>query len=282
MANLDKVLGILHRLAGRPWQPLKEDKPSGSHSREALLAQPAAARSGAPPATRQVRIMVRLPGEAAHDTARIGSLVASGMDIARINCARDDAAAWSAMAGSVRQVARNAGRNVRVRMDLGGPKLRAGEFDGGVRVPKIKPERDELGRVTAPGRPTQYPSCIAGPISDDASQHRLSFGVSEEWLSQIRASDRITLKNARSARRLFTVASCSESGAVLETRQTVYLVESSRLSMKRDVARARESASSDFPLPTCQLQLHRGNRVRLVTAGPGRAEVPPIPAAARN
>jgi len=74
--------------------------------------------------------------------------------IARINRAHDGAAAWSAMAGSVRQAARSAGRVVRVLMDMGGPKLRTGEIDGGTRVLKIKPARDELGRVTAPGRLT--------------------------------------------------------------------------------------------------------------------------------
>jgi hypothetical protein len=81
---------------------------------------------------------------------------------------------------------------------------------------------------------------------------------------------------------LFTVAACSEGGAVLETRQTVYLVESSRLSLERDGGEAREAAPSDFPVPTCQLQLHRGDRVHWVAAGPGRAAVPPVPAAARN
>jgi len=154
MANLDKVLGILHRLAGRPWVPHQEDEPTGFHSGEALLARHAEALFGAPPAARRFRIMVTLLIQAAHDTALIETLIAAGMDIARINRAHDGAAAWSAMAGSVRQAARSAGRVVRVLMDMGGPKLRTGEIDGGTRVLKIKPARDELGRVTAPGRLT--------------------------------------------------------------------------------------------------------------------------------
>ncbi len=274
MANLDKVLGILHRLAGRDWAPHQEDEPSGIHSGEKLLARHAEALFGAPPAARRVRIMVTLPSEAAHDKALVEALVASGMDIARINCAHDDAAAWSAMAGSVRQAARSAGRAVRVLMDLGGPKLRTGEFEGGVCVLKIKPERDELGRVTAPGRLTLRPAGGAGPVAGAAGQAGPSLRVSAGWLSHLRSGDRVALRDARAARRSFLVISCDENGAMLETRQTVYLVESSRLSLERDGGMSHESALSGFALRPGQLQLHRGDRVQVVAAGLGRAARP--------
>jgi hypothetical protein len=29
LANVDKVLGILHRIAGRPWKPLSREEPAG-------------------------------------------------------------------------------------------------------------------------------------------------------------------------------------------------------------------------------------------------------------
>ena len=42
--------------------------------------------------------MVTLPSAAATDPVLIPSLLRSGMDVARINCAHDDAEAWIAMA----------------------------------------------------------------------------------------------------------------------------------------------------------------------------------------
>ena len=105
LANVDKVLGILHRLAGRTWTPLQQDEPSGFQSGGVRLAKHAEALFGAPPAKRDVRIMVTLPSEAAHDEAIIGNLIAAGMDIARINCAHDGATEWVAMAARVMAMA---------------------------------------------------------------------------------------------------------------------------------------------------------------------------------
>ena len=92
LANVDKVIGILHRIAGEPWSPLQQDEPAGFHQGPALLKRHAEALFGELPAARDVRIMVTLPSEAAHDVAMVRSLVAAGMDIARINCAHDGVA----------------------------------------------------------------------------------------------------------------------------------------------------------------------------------------------
>jgi len=113
-------------------------------------------------------------------------------------------------------------------------------------------------------------------MEGDAGQPvpRPGLGVSAGWLSHLRTGDRVTLKDARSARRSLTVASRSDDIAILETHKTVYLVESSRLSLERDGSKARESELSDFSLSTSQLQLNRGDRVRVVAVGPGHAARP--------
>ena len=57
-----------------------------------------------------MRIMVTLPSEAAHDDALVVvDWWPPGMDMARINCAHDDAADWAAMAAAVRRAARAPG-----------------------------------------------------------------------------------------------------------------------------------------------------------------------------
>ncbi|EUA34657.1 pyruvate kinase, barrel domain protein [Mycobacterium xenopi 3993] len=70
-----------------------------------------------------------------------------GMNIARINCAHDDVAAWRAMARHVRQAAASVGTTCLVAMDLAGPKLRTGPLAPGPRVVKLHPYRNALGEV---------------------------------------------------------------------------------------------------------------------------------------
>nr|WP_260765242.1 pyruvate kinase [Mycobacterium sp. SMC-4] len=90
----------------------------------ALLARRADELLGRRRAERSVRIMVTLPSEAAEDPTLVEDLIAAGMDVARINCAHDDAPAWRAMAEHVGAAAAAAQRSCLVAMDLGGPKLR--------------------------------------------------------------------------------------------------------------------------------------------------------------
>jgi pyruvate kinase len=123
LASLDKVLGILHRIAGMPWSPLQQDEPAGFRPGPALLAQHAESLFGGRPRDRDVRTMVTLPSEAASDTTMVRNLVATGMDIARIKCAHDSAAEWVQMANTARTEALRVDRRVRVHMDLAGPSV---------------------------------------------------------------------------------------------------------------------------------------------------------------
>ncbi|CAM5670724.1 pyruvate kinase [Mycolicibacterium aubagnense] len=107
---------------------------------------------GPDPVDRGTRIMVTLPSSAAVDPALVRQLVESGMNIARINCAHDDADAWRSMARHVRQAAEDTGRSCLVAMDLAGPKIRTGPLEPGPRCVKLRPDKDQLGQVTAPAR----------------------------------------------------------------------------------------------------------------------------------
>ncbi|MDZ4131252.1 MAG: pyruvate kinase, partial [Hydrogenophaga sp.] len=138
LANVDKVLGILHRLTGQAWQDRSPEEPVGSVSGPALLASHAQTLLGSVARDRNVRIMVTLPSEAATDAALVRSLVEAGMDVARINCAHDQASDWTAMAKRVRRAAKAAQREVKVLMDLGGPKIRTGPLPDGPAVLKLR------------------------------------------------------------------------------------------------------------------------------------------------
>jgi pyruvate kinase len=269
LANLDKVLGILHRLAGREWKPKTADEPAGRRRGRALLDAHAQALFGAAPPQRGVRIMVTLPSEAALDETLIDALVAAGMDIARINCAHDSAEQWVAMAQQVRRCARRAGRSVRVLMDLAGPKLRTGPIDSGPAVLKIKPRRDAFGAVTAPaivGLRALGSAAIVGGV-------QVHVGVDARWLERLEEGDRLDLIDARGAQRHFTVLAREAGGVRAECRRTAYFTPETRLRMQRRGHAAHETAIGDLPAPQGHVHLQRGDTLRLVAGGQGHDAV---------
>ncbi|MFP5400286.1 MAG: pyruvate kinase [Gammaproteobacteria bacterium] len=267
LASVDKVLGLLHAIAGLPWRALHDDEPVGVRRGSALLERNAEALFGPSPEGRRVRIMVTLPSEAATEPARAVSLVAAGMDIARINCAHDDAAAWQAMAAHVRAAAVAAGRPVRVLTDLGGPKLRTGPIEPGPAILKLQPRRDLRGVVVEPARLGVYPAGARREVPGaDAA-----VGVDADWLAGLQDGDIVDCVDTRSARRRFTVTSRADGAALLETRKTVYLGAQTQLQQRRREHNGPITHPSDLPEPPARIRLQRGDRLRLTEDGVGRA-----------
>lgn len=265
LANLDKVLGLLHVLTGRPWQNQSGDEPAGFGTGRQHLEGRTEALFGPPPDGRDVRIMVTLPSTAAHDAALVGALVHAGMDVARINCAHDDAPAWMAMASHVRRAAAACGRGVKVLMDLAGPKIRTGAIAAGPAVLKIKPRRDDYGQLTHPALVglravgSRVPVFGAGALIE----------VDPLWLGQLRAGDRIDFVDARAADRRMTVLDERAGGVLLECRQTAYLTDGTWLRLH-----GRDVPTPDTPvhgLPPAQgrIRLFRGDTLRLTRDGLG-------------
>jgi pyruvate kinase len=259
LANLDKVLGILHRLTGQPWQAHSEDEPAGIHSSGKLLERHTTELLGVQPTERAVRIMVTLPSEAASDYGLTRKLVNSGMDIARINCAHDGPDEWRAMAANVRRAARAERRAVRILMDLGGPKLRTGRIAPGTTVLKLRPVKDALGQVVTPARLGLRACGTTMPVAG-ATVH---VGVDASWLRQLEGGDHLELTDARGASRRLLVVQRDDSGVVAECDQTTYLVPETRLKRSRKGPEPRASALSDFALPDGTLYLTRGGTIRL-------------------
>lgn len=259
LANLDKVLGILHRMTGKPWRPPLEDEPVGMESSRKLLERHTDELLGAPPAERAVRIMVTLSTEAAADYGLVRQLVQSGMDIARINCAHDAADQWRAMAANVRRAAKAERRPVRILMDVGGPKLRTGALPAGDPVLKLRPLRDEFGRVMMPSLVGLRASGASTPVSG-ASAHA---GVDPAWLAQLELGDHIDLTDARGAKRSLQVVLREEAGVLAECVRTAYLVADTRLKRRRKGTRPRTSAVSDLPRAEGVLHLMRGEILHL-------------------
>jgi pyruvate kinase len=122
LAGLDAVLAALHKLDRRKLTRTVETLPpvdfeTGPH----LLAAHTNELLGPEPAGRGVRIMVTMPSEAATEYKIVRDLLRAGMDVMRVNCAHDDAAAWRSMVENLRRAEGEVGRPCKVLMDLGGP-----------------------------------------------------------------------------------------------------------------------------------------------------------------
>jgi pyruvate kinase len=260
LANLNKAIGILHRLAGLDWAGATQDEPAGINSSRSLLDRHTEALLGAAPAERRVRIMVTLPSEAAADYGLIKKLVAAGMDVARINCAHDNAAHWRAMAAQVRRAARAARRPVRILMDLGGPKLRTESLRPGPAVLKLKPERDDYGRVIEPARLGLRGEASAPPVEGATTQAI----ADSDWLAGLRVRDVIVLTDARGKRRELIVERRGVEGAVLKCSQTAYLTPKTELARRGSGRAAKSCRLTGLPRRPGIVPLARGALLRLV------------------
>lgn len=181
------------------------------------------------PPDRDVSIMVTLPTEAASDEALVSEMVAAGMNVARINCAHDDATVWAAMIDNVRRSCKQSGCDCKIAMDLAGPKIRTGELRPGPRVLHIKPRRDPLGRIVAPRRVRFIPDDVVWRGTKAAV-----IPVPRECIEYAHVGDEIRLKDTRGKKRRLKVLQKDDKGLVLELHKGAYVATGTRLRLYRE------------------------------------------------
>ena len=191
---------------------------------------------GPRPRGRVPRIMVTLPSEAASDYQMVRRLVASGMDVARVNGAHDTPAAWEEMVGNVRKASEEVARPCRISMDMPGPKMRTGPLVEGPRVLRLRPERDLRGVAVAPALVT----LVGGTVPDvDAPDVNAlpTFPVSAAWLERRSPGDVIDLVDTRGSRRRLRVVACEPGRVTAELWDTTYIETGAELRCDDDATR---------------------------------------------
>ncbi|MEZ4601720.1 MAG: pyruvate kinase [Syntrophotaleaceae bacterium] len=235
LASLEAVLRNLHALAGYP----ASSNTSGISFEEgaSLLDCHTDTLLGPKPGHRRVRIMVTVPSEAAENYLLVRDLVANGMDCMRINCSHNDPEVWERMIVNLRRAKRELGKKCHVLMDLAGPKLRTGPVESGARVVKIRPIRDQFGRVAAPariwltrGRETDLPDAPADAV----------LPVPSRWLTGIRQGDTVTFSDARGKKRDIRITSRDSKGCWGELEDTTYIVPGTEVFRIRPSAKEKE------------------------------------------
>jgi pyruvate kinase len=263
LATVDSVLEVLHRLGGHDWQPpVPEEEPVDFANGQRLLVEHTNALLGPAPPGRRVRILVTMPSEAGDDYTLVHDLLKQGMDCMRINCAHDDAATWLRMIEHLRRAEQSLGRACRVVMDLAGPKLRTGPLEPGPAVAKIRPRRDVYGRVTASARVWLTAETAPQPPPSPADA---CLPVPADWLARLRTGERVTLTDARDARRTFTIADVIDHGCWAEATRTTYILPGTVLRHERGIAtgKDRRAPVGDLPPGENAIILHQGDMLIL-------------------
>ncbi len=203
---------------------------------------------------RRARIMVTLPSDAADDYSLVEQMIANGMDCARINCAHDNPAVWKQMVDHVRKAEARLKNQVRICMDLGGPKIRTGQIEPGPKVQKYRPAKDTYGRIPTPL------TVWLGP-NPHPSLHYPHIPIAEHYLRKIHPGDQLRLRDTRDKKRSIHIISSEEEGAFGEISRTTYLSTGTILTSKSS---SHETIQvGELPAIEQSLRLLAGDQLRI-------------------
>lgn len=153
---------------------------------------------------RRTRIMVTLPSEAADGPDLILDLARAGMDVARINCAHDGPEAWRTMTAYVRSATGVVGRDIKVLMDIAGPKIRTAEVASSEK--KARLQIGDRVRLVASG----------SPRIDDVVRHSAAVSL-PEMVTRLSIGDRLRYDDGKLEA---VVESLAAGEAVILVRRT--------------------------------------------------------------
>lgn len=191
----------------------------------ALLQEHTRDLLGAMQGNRDVRVMVTLPSEAVTDRGLIPALVEAGMEIARINCAHDDVAAWRNLIEQVRQASLAQGRECRVQIDLAGPKSRTGTISTLGQVLKIKPKRNFRGEVIEPARLFLRYAANGQDLLNASAEKGMALTMSARDFALIEPGTTAAFTDARGRSIEAKVLEKSDEGVWLGFSHTAYIEE---------------------------------------------------------
>lgn len=273
LSTLDAVIRTLAALLGHPLPDSETETIQKVNIQEGpkLLTDHTDQLLGSATNQRNVRIMVTMPTEAAHDDSIIHNLLAKGMNCMRINCAHDGPEIWTAIIGNLRKAERTIGVDCRIFMDLGGPKIRTGAIQPGPKVVHIRPKRDEYGITVIPARiwltPEETPSDAPGDCEAELR-------VSESFLKCLHHCDEITLFDARKKSRKWTVVELTDLGCWVESIKACYVVPGTRLHIRNEKPGKVVGQIADFPPRPGFVLLNRGDSL-IVYAQPASGQDSP-------
>ncbi len=273
--TLDHIIALLSAALGRPEPELREQTTLRSDEGMRLLVQNTERLLGPAREHRSTRIMVTLPGERADDPAFLQSLLAEGMDVARINCAHDGPEQWRAMVKNLHQAVQEQGGSCKILADLAGHKIRTGPLPMEAGVVHLRPQRDRLGRLQAPAR-------LRALASSPPPETALPAGVQCVLLPAAgshapRVAEELLCVDARGKERVLVVEAVETGILTLHCMQGSYFVNGNAWQSRR--RRRCRGVIAGIPAAPVQIVLEAGDALLLSRdTGQGRAAAADQPA----
>ena len=228
MASIAAVKNLLNKILKK--EKIERAKPPVSFKKgRKILRANTSALFGKKLKGSKVRIMVTLPSDAADDYKFIKKLVTSGMNSARINCAHDTTEVWKRMIDKINKVKTQTGRNVKICMDLGGPKLRTGSMRPGPKVVHLQPERDLIGKVTSPSEVWLAPQGTEPEDDED-----MIIPVSIDWLKFLKKDLIIAFTDSRNKHCKLRIDKKRNSGWMAKCYDSAYVTTGTLLTLKNE------------------------------------------------
>ncbi|MDF1697255.1 MAG: pyruvate kinase [Saprospiraceae bacterium] len=128
-SNLYHVVKNLHLIADLPFDHPEHIEKIGYKKSKKLLKKHANELFNSTSKKHFTEIMVTLPIEAAEDKNIIRGMVMNGMEIARINLSHGNQSDWQKMVEIIHDVKDELNRDVKIYMDLAGPKIRTSNIE---------------------------------------------------------------------------------------------------------------------------------------------------------
>jgi pyruvate kinase len=231
LASIVSVQNILKGILNE--FPVESEKPEISFKRgRKILKANTTSLLGQKLKGSQVRIMVTLPTEAADDYKLVKKLFNAGMNSARINCAHDDANIWERMIKNIEKAKKQTGRNCKICMDLGGPKLRTGSMRQGPKVVHLTPERDLLGKVTSPAEAWLISDRSIQLENSKITDEDILIPLPDEFLNSLKPKDEILFTDSRGKDKKLVVDKKFNSRRLVRCFESAYIKTGTTFTLK--------------------------------------------------
>lgn len=215
LGSLFQVRFILYRIINEVETELGKSTLSIKKGRK-LLRQHTESLFGARSKHRRVHIMVTQPTEAAYNYEMVLTMVQNGMNCARINCAHDNKEVWERIIQNIKKAALASQKEVKIAMDLAGPKIRTGKITPGPKVRKFSPKRDKLGGVLQPA--------IINIVTE-FTEHSLpnTIVIEKNDYEVLTVGEELKGKDSRNKNRKISIAQILEDRIIAHCNKTIYI-----------------------------------------------------------
>lgn len=256
MRSLLVVKTILNHLLGEPRYEHRKGTMSIKKSGKVLNTN-TKALFGYKSKKRRTRIMVTLPNTAANDRAFINDLVQLGMNSARINCAHDTTETWKKMIDNVREAGIRKGRNVKVMMDLGGPKLRTGSMSPGPQVIHIRPEKDAVGRTKGMAKIFLATDNVHIPSTEKVQ----IIPMEEEWMLLLQTGDKLKFTDSRGKNCVIEVGKKEGKGRWASCKSSCYIIPETTLELEKHKGKVNHIEIGELEAFEQEIKLNIGDNL---------------------